>query len=36
MKKGPKVFLAHIVESVELIEEYSHSVAQAEFLGEGG
>ncbi|MBU6383431.1 MAG: DUF86 domain-containing protein [Verrucomicrobia bacterium] len=34
MKKDPKVFLAHIIESVELIEEYSHSVTQAQFLGD--
>lgn len=34
MKKDPKIFLAHIVESVELIEEYSHNLTQAQFLGD--
>lgn len=32
MKKDPKIFLAHIIESVELIEEYSHNITQARFL----
>lgn len=32
MKKDPKIFLAHIIESVELIEEYSREITQAHFL----
>ncbi len=32
MKKDPKVFLAHILDSIQLIEEYSKKVNQAKFL----
>lgn len=31
MKKDPKVFLAHILESINLIEEYSTNMTQAKF-----
>ena len=31
MKKDPKVFLAHILESIQLIEEYSKKVTAAKF-----
>lgn len=31
MKKDPKIFLAHIVESIQLIEEYSKNLNQAKF-----
>lgn len=32
MKKDPKVFLAHILDSIQLIEEYSKKLNQAKFL----
>lgn len=31
MKKDPKVFLAHILESIQLIEEYSKKFPAAKF-----
>lgn len=31
MKKDPNVFLSHILESIQLIEEYSKSLTQAKF-----
>lgn len=31
MKKDPKIFLAHILDSIQLIEEYSKNVTQAKF-----
>jgi uncharacterized protein with HEPN domain len=31
VKKDPKVFLSHILESIQLIEEYSKSLTQAKF-----
>lgn len=31
MKKNYKIFLAHIIESIELIEEYSKNVTQTQF-----
>ena len=31
MKKDPKVFLAHILDSIHLIEEYSKNLTQAKF-----
>ena len=31
MKKDPKVFLVHILESIQLIEEYSKNVTAAKF-----
>jgi len=34
MRKDPKIFLAHIVESIELIEQYSHDKTQSRFLEE--
>jgi uncharacterized protein with HEPN domain len=32
MKKDPKIFLAHIVECIDLVEEYSQGITQASFL----
>lgn len=32
MKKDPKVFLAHILESIQLIDDYSKKANQAKFL----
>lgn len=32
MKKNPKVFLEHILESIDLIEQYSKGVTQAQFF----
>jgi len=32
MKKDPKVFLAHIVESIDLVEEYSHNKTLQDFM----
>lgn len=32
MKKNPKIFIAHILDSILLIEDYSKNVSQAEFL----
>ena len=32
MKKDPKIFLAHIIESIELIEEYAGNTTQSDFL----
>jgi uncharacterized protein with HEPN domain len=32
VKKDPKVFLAHFLDSIQLIEEYSKKVNQAKFL----
>lgn len=34
MKKDPEVFLAHILESIQLIEEYSKNVTKAKFLND--
>ncbi len=34
MKKDPKIFLAHIIESVELIEEYSQDITQVQFMAD--
>lgn len=31
MKKDPKVFIGHILESIELIEKYSKNTTQAQF-----
>ncbi len=31
MKKDPEVFLAHILDSIQLIEEYAKDASQAEF-----
>ncbi len=31
MKKDPKIFLAHILDSIHLIEEYSTNMTQAKF-----
>jgi len=33
MKKDPKIFLAHIVESLNLVEEYSHNKTLQDFMG---
>ncbi len=33
MKKDPKIFLAHIVESINLVEEYSHNKTLQDFTG---
>lgn len=32
MQKDPKVFLEHILESTEFIEEYTHGLTKTEFL----
>ena len=32
MKKDPKVFLGHIIDSIHLIEDYSKKLTQAKFL----
>lgn len=32
MEKDPKIFLEHILESIEFIEEYTAGVSQAEFF----
>ena len=32
MKKEPRVFLGHILESITLIEEYTTNVTEKEFL----
>ena len=32
MKKDPKVFIEHVLESIELIEEYLRGVSKEEFL----
>ena len=32
MKKDPEVFICHILESIDLIEEYSKNATQAQFL----
>ena len=32
MKKDPKVFIYHILESIELVEEYSKNMTQVQFL----
>ena len=34
MKKDPKIFLAHILESIDLIEEYAHNITQVQFLAD--
>lgn len=31
MEKNPKIFLEHILESIEFIEEYTAGISQAEF-----
>lgn len=31
MKKDPKIFIEHIIESIQLIEEYSSSLSEAKF-----
>jgi len=32
MKKDPEVFLDHILESIDLIEDYSEGVTESEFI----
>lgn len=32
MKKDPKIFVSHILDSIKLIEEYSKSMTQTKFL----
>ena len=32
MKKDPRIFLAHILDSIQLVEEYSKKLTQAKFL----
>ncbi len=32
MKKDPKIFISHILESIDLIETYSKNTIQAQFL----
>lgn len=32
MKKDPKIFLKHILESIEIIEQYSRDLTQGDFL----
>lgn len=32
MKKDPEVFLDHILESIDLIEEYSEGAGESEFI----
>lgn len=32
MKKDPKIFIGHILESIELIEKYAKNKTQAQFL----
>ncbi len=32
MKKDPKIFVSHILDSIELIEQYSKKMTQAKFL----
>lgn len=32
MKKDPKVFVSHILDSIQLIEQYSKNMTQAKFL----
>lgn len=32
MKKDPKIFLAHILESIEVIESYTKNISKAEFM----
>lgn len=34
MKKDPKVFIEHILESIQLIEEYSRSLTPEQFLAD--
>ena len=31
MEKDPKIFLGHILESIEFIEEYTAGISQSEF-----
>lgn len=33
MKKDPKIFLSHIIESINLVEEYSHNKNLQDFMG---
>lgn len=33
MKKDPEVFLDHILESIDLIEDYSEGVTESDFVG---
>lgn len=35
MEKDPKIFLGHILESIELIEEYTAGISKAEFSKSG-
>lgn len=35
MKKDPKIFIKHILESIERIEEYTEGITKEEFLSSG-